>query len=117
MRLWKLCASLLAFAAVYGAIAGPPAAVAPKVEPDYSKVELRGTLGSGSEWAPGLVFKNPPIRPYLTVKIKDAGEWELEMDEAAAEVLGRSIGKQVTITGTLGYKSIRVQTVNGLKVK
>jgi hypothetical protein len=108
-----LCIALLLLAASRGASAPPPA-----TPPDYSQVEIRGAIGSGSEWDPEKVpFKNPPIRAFLTIKVKGQGEWELILDESAEKVLSKSMGKQVTITGSLQDKAIRVKTVNGLELK
>jgi hypothetical protein len=108
-----LCAAVLLLAASQGTSAPPPT-----TPPDYAQVEIRGTIGSGSEWDPDKApFKNPPIRTFLTIKVKGQGEWELILDENAEKVLSKSLGKQVTITGSLQDRAIRVKTVNGLELK
>ena len=137
MRLFTLCAALLLLAGSQG-LSGPPAKspaknppkAPPKGEPDYARVEIRGTLGSGSEMLPNNPFQNPflnpptggfpTIRSFVTIKVNGKegwGEWRLDLDEAAENVLRKSIGKQVTITGYLHGQSIDVKTVNGLDMK
>src|SRR5262245_40390737 len=121
MRLWTLGAALLSLAVSQGVSAPPPKAP-PKTPPDYAQAEIRGTIGLGSEplseWDRARdTFKNPfEGRTFLTIKVKDQGEWELILDESAEKVLRKSVGKQVTITGSLHSRGIRVKTVNGLEL-
>jgi hypothetical protein len=111
-----LCAVLLPLVGLTGASAAPPKSDPPRAEPGYSKVEIRGTIGQGSEPDPSP-FQSFQARGYLTIKVEGEGEWRLDLDEAAEKVLSNNVGKQVTIIGSLRYQSIRVKTVNGLELK
>jgi hypothetical protein len=123
MTVRAICVVLLSLAFALGHSGAQPKAK-PKAKKDekkqeYSKVEAVGTVGEGTEPDRRQFQPNPfmGFRAYYTIKIKNGGEWRLELDDVGEKLLQRNVGKQIEITGTLGGHGIRVKTINGLSVE
>jgi hypothetical protein len=82
---------------------------------EYSKVEVRGTVGRGMDSS----FDRPSWAKlrYFTIKVGNEAEWRLLVAEADEKFLDKYVGKRVTITGSLAHQAIRVKSIDALDGK
>jgi hypothetical protein len=59
----------------------------------------------------------PAAKATYSLRVRDGGEWELDIDDRFADLFDRQVGKQVTIVGTVIGKRVRVVNINGLTLE
>jgi hypothetical protein len=67
---------------------------------------------------PRIYWQPPPAaKATYSLRVRDGGEWELDVDDRFADLFERQVGKQVTVVGTVKGKRVRVASVNGLALE
>jgi hypothetical protein len=59
----------------------------------------------------------PAAKTTYSLRVRGAGEWELDLDDRFAELFDRQVGKQVTVVGMVKGGRVRVVSVNGLRLE
>jgi hypothetical protein len=82
------------------------------VERYKAELELAKVLRPRNPWQP-----QPAAKATYSLRVRDGGEWELDIDDRFADLFDRQVGKHITIVGTVKGKRARVVSVNGLTLE